>query len=307
MKGSDILLSLFIIFIFVLLFFFNFIASGLASIQNNWSSYRCNPLVMPFSSQFGIDPSTNFSYCVQNTQKNMMGYFLLPLNYSLAVMNSIASSFSSSTQNVRKMMYFMRNFITSIIQSLYATFLNIIIEFQKIMVSLMDIMGKIIGVFTTLLYMLDGTIKTMQSAWNGPPGKTLRFVGGMCFHPSAKIKLKDGSKVEIKNINLGDEITNSCRVEGIMKFLNIDKDGSYKSCLYEIPEGVYGENILVTGDHLIWDGEKYNYVKNHPNAKKSKTNSTYLHCLVTSTHQIPICNNLFWDYNDTSEMTKNLN
>ena len=48
------------------------------------------------------------------------------------------------------------------------------------------------------------------------------------------------------------KITNSCRVEGIMKFLNIDKDGSYKSCLYEIPEGVYGENILVTGDHLIW-------------------------------------------------------
>ena len=42
-------------------------------IKDNWPEYRCNP-TMPFASQFGVDPSENFTYCIQNMQT---GYGIL--------------------------------------------------------------------------------------------------------------------------------------------------------------------------------------------------------------------------------------
>lgn len=41
----------------------------------------------------------------------------------------------------------------------------------------------------TLLYILDGSTKTTQSMWKGPPGQMVRSLG-KCFHPHTKIKLK---------------------------------------------------------------------------------------------------------------------
>ena len=49
MKGSDIILTLFIILIFVALFMFNIFVTGMKDIKENWPEYRCNPTIMPFS------------------------------------------------------------------------------------------------------------------------------------------------------------------------------------------------------------------------------------------------------------------
>ena len=72
MKGSDIFLAVIIILIFLALYSFNIIAVGMKKIQSNWPQYRCNPTVMPFASHFGQDPMANFTYCIQNMQKNFM-------------------------------------------------------------------------------------------------------------------------------------------------------------------------------------------------------------------------------------------
>ena len=62
MKGFDIILTLFIFLIFIGLFMFNFLTSGIQNIKDNWPEYRCNPTVMPFAGQFGFDPTENFTY-----------------------------------------------------------------------------------------------------------------------------------------------------------------------------------------------------------------------------------------------------
>ena len=48
-------------------------------IKENWPLYRCNPPYWIFSQNISED----FTYCVQNTQLNMMDYLLQPLNYML--------------------------------------------------------------------------------------------------------------------------------------------------------------------------------------------------------------------------------
>ena len=91
-------------------------------------------------------------------------------------------------------------YVFLIYKNIYGIFLNIIIEFQNIIIGIKDLVGKMIGILTTLLYVLDGSSKTVESAWNGPSGQLVRSLGN-CFHPNTKLKLENG-KIELKNYNI---------------------------------------------------------------------------------------------------------
>ena len=127
-------------------------------IKENWPLYRCNPPYWVFSENISED----FTYCVQNTQLNMMGYLTQPLNYMIDSLASIGSSFNMNINNIREVISSVRNFISDIIQNIFGVFLNIIIQFQKIMISIKDLVGKILGIVVTILYILDGSLKTMN-------------------------------------------------------------------------------------------------------------------------------------------------
>ncbi len=48
---------------------------SIIEIRKDWQIYRCNPPYWFFSENISED----FTYCVQNTQMNMMGFLLQPL------------------------------------------------------------------------------------------------------------------------------------------------------------------------------------------------------------------------------------
>ena len=66
MKTSDLTLSAIIIFMFLLLYIFNFLVAGIQRIKANWPHYRCQPTIMPFAGLFGHNASENFAYCIQS-------------------------------------------------------------------------------------------------------------------------------------------------------------------------------------------------------------------------------------------------
>ena len=158
--------------------------SSVSEIKKNWPLYRCNPIYMPLSN----DVEGDFIYCVQNMQKNMMGYLLQPLTYILTNIGTMSGEFMESINYVRAMFNKIRNFFANTVQNIFGVFLNIIIEFQKITIGIKDLIGKLIGTMVTIFYIMDGTMKTMQSAWNGPPGQMTRALGN-CFDPNTLIKL----------------------------------------------------------------------------------------------------------------------
>lgn len=177
MRSSDITLTIVIILIFVGLYFYNVLAVGIKDIQDNWPEYRCNPSVMPFAQTFGHDSMENFTYCIQTMQSDYMGVLLQPINYAMSVTNSATGGIMNSVQSIREFMNQLRNSITSIVGSIFGVFLNILIQFQFIIVKIKDTMSKIIGIMATMMYILQGSVMTMQSSWNGPPGDMVRFMG----------------------------------------------------------------------------------------------------------------------------------
>ena len=72
-----------------------------SKIENNWALYRCNPMVMPFSSVFGHDTMKNFGYCIQTMQSNYMGYLLQPLNYNFEILNDLGGTIANGLNNAR--------------------------------------------------------------------------------------------------------------------------------------------------------------------------------------------------------------
>jgi hypothetical protein len=277
-----------VIFIVQILAIYYFIS--LKKIKDNWPLYRCNPMYMPLSNNIQQD----FVYCVQNMQSSFMGHLLQPLTYVITLLSSLGGEFTVTINNVREMFNKIRNFVTSIIQNIFGVFLNLIIEFQKITIGIKDLISKTIGIMVTLMYVMDGSIKTMESAWNGPQGQLVRALGH-CFDPSTKIKLKNGNIIKMKDTNLGDILEDGSKVIAVMKIENNPQEKLYK---FE-KTGVNNETIYVTGTHLIYENGKFICVKEHPRAIiETEKKLEWFSCLITNTHKIKIGKELFWDWED---------
>lgn len=291
-KGVDWINFIYVNLGFVAQIFVMYYFSAVAEIKNNWPKYRCNPMFMPLSDNIEKD----FTYCVQSMQTNFMGYLLQPINYIINSLSSMGGEFSGSLNYIRTMISSIRSMITTIIQNVFGVFLNLIIEFQKITIGIKDLVGKIIGIMVTIMYLIDGSIKTMQSTWNGPPGQMVRALGGNCFLPETKIKLKNGTIVPMKDLNLGDILENGSRVDALMKI-----DNKFNEKYYVIPKkGVDESDIYVTGTHMIFDNlaNKYVEVKDYHEAIQTDVIDTWFSSIITDDHKIKIGKKNFWDWED---------
>lgn len=306
MKASDINLTIFIILIFIALYVVNLLSIGVSNIKDNWPTYRCNPVVMPFAAAFGQDATQNFTHCIQTMQTNYMGYLTQPLHYNLSVMGDTMNTLTSSLQSARAFISNIRDFITNIVQNIFGVFLNILIEFQKITVSIKDLMGKLIGILATLIFTLDGSVKTMNSVWNGIPGKTVRSLQNVCFHPDTKIKLANNTIVSIKDVALNSKLKNGSIVQAVMMISNVKEDNTQREKLYKVPCGENNSEILVTGSHLIYDSIKKQFISvkdfslTNPTISETNIDCFVLCCLITSDHTIPIGNWIFHDWEDNN-------
>ena len=295
MAFSDVLLSLFIVFIFIGLYAYNVFSISVKQVQDNWPQYRCNPMYMPFSEQFGQDPMDNFSHCVHSMTKGIMSHLMEPMEHIANMLSNMGAGFQDSLNNIRHMFSNVRDSITGVISSVFAIFLSILIEIQKMIMSIKDLMGKTVGMLTTMMFMMDGTVKTMESAWNGPPGGMVR---SLCFHPNTTIQLNNGTYTKIKNLNLGDVLKGGSVVEATLKLRNVDNIGRQLETLYQIDRGEKMEKIYVTGKHFIKGKNGFIYTQDHPDAKLTLERSDVLYSLITSDNKIRIGDRIFWDWED---------
>jgi len=267
---------------------------SILEIKKNWPVYRCNPTYWIFSENVSED----FTYCVQNTQMNTMGYLLEPINYMITSLASVSSGFNESINNIRAMFNSIRGFVSNIIENVFGVFMNLIIEFQRMIISIRDMVGKLIGIVTTILYVLDGSIKTMESAWAGPPGQMVQAIGS-CFHPGTSITLANGKHYTMENLPLGAELTDGSKVFAVLKVDNPKKEALYKIKGAE-------QDIFVTGEHFVFDqtNKKWIQVKNYLKAElQPDFIPEYLSCIITTNRRIVIDDELFWDWED-DELTK---
>lgn len=301
MRSSDIAHSVIIILIFILMYIFSVVSVGIKKIREDWPIYRCNPIVMPFASAFGYDPMTNFTQCIQGMQGDYMKYLLQPLEYNFSVITNLGKNLNTNIFDIRSFFNNLRNMITDTIGSVFGVFLNIIIEFQRTIMNIKDLFGKIVGVLATLMYTLSGSIMTMESTWAGPPGQMVR---ALCFDPETILSTKDGF-VSMKNIRLGTHLKNGSRVCAVLRISNVGMDGNHIEKVYKMEGGENNDPIFVSGSHLVYEPDLNDFVcvknlrGNKPSIVTEKICDEFA-CLITSDHTIPIGDWLFHDWEDNN-------
>ena len=301
--NSDLFLSIFIILIFVGLYLINILGIGIKNIEEHWSLYRCNPIVIPFAGLFGKDVASNFSYCIQNMQQSYMGELLKPIHYSMGLMGNIGDDITGAITAVRAFFNKIRNDITNIIQEIMGVFLNLLIGIQKLTINIKDLFAKLLGIMASMLYVLSGTFMTMNATWAGPPGQLVKM---LCFHPDTLVKIKDNKIKKMKNLKSGEKLKNGQTVYATMNIHNLDHCGNIIEDFYSLPNGEKNKPILVTGSHLIFDKSinDFIYVKDFSESIKVSDKSTNLVCLITSDHTIPLGDYIFHDWEDNNEIMK---
>ncbi len=284
-------------FIFINLAFIVYIIgiyylSSIQKIRANWSLYRCNPMYMPLSDNIDQD----FIYCIQNIQTNFMGYLLQPLTNITGIIGGLMGGFIGELNGIRAMFDKIRTTFSFSLEGIFGVFMGMVIEFQKIIIGIKDLMGKTIGSMVSLLYVMDGSIKTMKSAWKGPPGQMIQKVG-KCFHPETMIRLKSGVVVCMKDVKMGDVLENESVVVATMQI-----DNSFSQIpFYKIrDESTNTDFIYVTGSHMVHDKElgKFVRVEDYKHAYVTDEKHNWFSCLITSDHKIQIGETLFWDWED---------
>lgn len=300
MASSDLSLSIIVIFIFIALYVFNLIVVGMQRIKDNWPVYRCQPLIMPFASIFGHNTSKNFSYCIQNIQSSFMDDLLKPVSFNIGILGGITSDLTDSLNGVRGFMSAFRFNLADIFKNIFATLFNIMVEIQRTMINIKDMIGKMTGIMLTTLYVLNGAMLTMTSAWEGPPGGLVR---ALCFHPETKIKLQNGEILPMKDLPLNSILPNGSRVCAVMKISNLDENGKYVEDMYKVKNQLdSNDDILVSGSHLVYDVSinQFVHVKDLSVAERAETNCDVLYCLITSDHTIQIGEWIFHDWEDSN-------
>ena len=312
MKSSDLSLSIIVILIFMLLYIFNILVVGIQRIKDNWPIYRCQPLIMPFDGVFGHKAGENFAYCIQNMQKGYMEALLQPLHFNIDQLGDITSGLTTGLNQNREFLAGFRTNISDTFMNIFDIMFNIMVEVQRTVINIKDIMGKLIGIMTTTINILSGSIMTMNSAWNGPPGDLVR---ALCFNPETKLRLQSGELIAMKDIPLNSILQNGTRVCAVMQISNLDENGLIVEKMYKVKRtidasanNISEHDILVSGSHLIYypDINQFVHVKDLPSSELSEIDCPILSCLITSDHTIPIGEWIFhdWEDNNGSESKK---
>jgi hypothetical protein len=171
----------FLIFIlFFLYLFINLFAGSVQNIKENWVEYRCMPMMMPFAGYIapdGTSTSDNFSYCIQNIMTSFAPTITQPFNFLQSMTMDMMDSINTSNEATTDSQSSIKDSVAGILGSLYAVFINIIIEFNIIVIKLVDTQGKMAGIMATIMHIMTSVMYTFQSMWDGIPGKMIRFIG----------------------------------------------------------------------------------------------------------------------------------
>jgi hypothetical protein len=169
-----------IFIIFILLTMSNMLSTGVQNMQDNWPLYRCNPVMMPFAGYIAPDGTStqeNFSFCIQNIMSSFAPTVTQPFSYLQNMTLEMVNSINTSTESSTGQSSWMKDMMGNIFGDIYNIFINVIVEFNIIVIKLIDVQGKIMAIIATVMYIMTTVMYTFESMWNGVPGAMIRAIG----------------------------------------------------------------------------------------------------------------------------------
>jgi hypothetical protein len=281
------LMFMFITFVLIGVYFVIFSFVNITEIANNWQTYRCNPLIMPFASLYGYNTSENFNFCVSNILTSGASNFTGPFASILQMFIGSLMTIMSSLNSFRVVLATLMGGITKSFQEIVERFQVLISNVVLTGDALKRLMGKMFATFYAIIYM--GT-SGIQAGSNFTNTFLFNFLDTFCFAPNTLIEVREAGLMPIDQVEIDDVLANGQVVTAIY---SIKADGQ---------KMVKIGNIEISANHYMKYKNKWIRADKHPDAISAGQwnggNIKPLICLDTNTHEIHIGDYVFSDYNE---------
>lgn len=284
-----------LLFIILLVLFFFSILVGVGNafdfrnVKKNWAKERCSPLIMPFAGFFGENPKDNFEFCLGK----IFNAHASPYMGSIA---TIFSDFTSLLQMLFDAISSLRNILASlggginvIFQEFTERISNFFFRLRFSAINIKNLIGRMYGVLFSVMFMALSGVAGVSSFTNT---FLFSFLDTFCFPGDTKIQITGKGFVPIKDVVIGDVISDSqSKVSATFRFYSKGQ-----------PMVKLGNIIVSTNHYVMYLGHPVK-AGDHPDAVDMGTwdSDEPLYCLNTSDNRILIDGYMFLDYDETSE------
>ena len=160
--GNNIFLVIFLTLIMVLFSYYMQSKANSQPIIDNWAVERCKPqniLMAGFINKPADKTATeytgeNFSYCVNDILKNIVGDFMQPFNYLVIVVVTAFDSITQGLGDMRKEFEVIRSQMEAMFNLIFTALLNFVIPLQQMLMGMKDMIAKTNAIMVTGLFTL---------------------------------------------------------------------------------------------------------------------------------------------------------
>ena len=257
---------------------YTIILAGIDEIKQNWVQYRCNPVYMPFAGLVGVDTAGNFMRCTIKSFQDYAGFILDPINHLFGTFLAMFSSIAESLNSMRAMFNGIRTAFLGIVTMIFGKLANTLSAMQYLMIRIRTVFLRVAAVMYSMLNVMNTGILSGKSVINGPIGKTISF---LCFAPETRVKLVDGTVLDISSVKIGDVLEGGDTVTGVYVIIGND-----------VSMFQFGD-VLVSGSHRLENGTR---VDEHYRSIPTSETRSMLTCLDTDTGYMTVGGTKFRDF-----------
>lgn len=263
----------------------------ISKIAQSWPEYRCSPLVMPFAGLFGYNTSENFNYCLTNVFNSKVGSATGPFASILTVIIKNMMTFLNSLNSLRMMLATLTGGISQVFKEFTQRFKLIFSQVKTTSLRLQILMRRVFATMYSILYM---GLSTITVGVNFGDTVIFKFLDTFCFAPETLVEIQGKGSIPISDVKLGDIFTKTGAI--VTSTYRFGADGQPM---------VWLNGIEVSTNHYIRHNGEWIASGNHPDAhpagKWNGGSQRPLVCLDTNTHEIPIGDYIFSDWDESPE------
>jgi hypothetical protein len=170
--GGDLYITIFLLLLFFGIISYFSVLNQIEPIKSDWINNRCKPQVMPFAGIINAPEGTskldftiqNFNGCVNSILSQVSQIAIQPFNYLTIISAGIMGEFLEMLTSMKKKFNDMRNDFNKYNLDILSYSTNVTTPIMQLSILFKDTIGKMKGVFASIIFTLYGSYMSLQGA-----------------------------------------------------------------------------------------------------------------------------------------------
>lgn len=161
--------------IILIILFFNIVTtlvifiSARRIIADHWDEYRCNPLIIPFASLFGYDPTETMTQCSFATFKATSGSMFTPFTNMAGGITGVLGEAGNAMGGLSGLLASVQNTFVNGFSDVLGRVGNIGSSIQYLIIKIEVLLQRLTAILVVAMYSLYSILQSLRAVKNNKP------------------------------------------------------------------------------------------------------------------------------------------